>query len=69
MENEILRVEGMSGTSCSKTIELAVGNLPGVTAVEADYAAGTVDLTYNPDLVTLEAIKNVIEADGFVVIA
>lgn len=69
MENEVLMVEGMKCDGCARTIEQAVGDLAGVTAVEADRGAGTVDVTYDADLTNLEAIRNVIEAAGFMVVA
>lgn len=69
MENEILMVEGMKCDGCAHGIEEAVGGLAGVTAVEADRGAGTVDVTYDAGLTDLEAIRNVIEAKGFFVVA
>lgn len=69
MENDVLLVEGMKCDKCSAAVEKAVSDLAGVTAVEVDRGAGTVDVTYDADLVNREAIQNVIEAAGFVVVA
>lgn len=69
MEDEVLKVEGMHCESCEKRIEAAVGDLAGVTAVVADRGAGTIDVTYDPDLTTLETIRNVIETEGYFVVA
>ncbi len=69
MENEILIVEGMKCPKCSGRINESLGSTPGVTSVEADHEAGTVDVTYDPSLVSLGAIKSIIEALDFVVVA
>ena len=69
MENETIVVEGMKCASCRRAIEATLEQLAGVTAVEADVDAGTVDITYDGELTNHEAICNCIEAQGYVVVA
>lgn len=69
MENEIVRVEGMHCAACAERVEDALSDLAGVTAVEADYEAGTVDIAYNPVQIGLQAILDAIIEEGFMVIA
>lgn len=69
MEIETLLVEGMKNDECKTAIEADLSDLAGVSAAEADWGAGTVEVTYDPALVTREQMVNVIEAAGFIVIA
>lgn len=68
MENEILIVEGMRCEGCKQKVESALDELAGVIAAEVDLGANTVDVTYDSDLVNHDAIRNCIEALGYVVV-
>ncbi|MGI6279655.1 MAG: copper chaperone CopZ [Acutalibacteraceae bacterium] len=65
MEKAVLKVEGMSCSHCENAIKKAVGALDGVAAVTVDLAGKTVTVEYDPAKVTLEAIKNEIEDQGY----
>lgn len=65
MENTTLQVKGMSCGHCVKAIEGSVGALNGVETVKVDLGAGSVALTFNPTLVTLEQIKETIDDQGY----
>ena len=68
METEVLIVEGMHCEKCKNRVESALDGLAGVIAVEVDLGANTVDVTYDSDLVNHDAIRNCIEAQGYVVV-
>jgi len=68
MINQTLTVKGMSCGHCVAAIEGSVGDLKGVSKVKVDLANGTVDVTYNDQQVTLEAIKEAIDDQGYDVI-
>lgn len=68
MEIEVFEVRGMRCAGCAKRIGEALESLPGVTSAAADHDAGTVEVTYDPSLVTVEALKNVIEGEGYIVL-
>lgn len=65
MENIILNVQGMSCNHCVKSIEGSVGELKGISNVKVHLETGTVDVEYNSNEVTIEAIKKVIDAQGY----
>lgn len=63
-----LNVEGMSCGHCKAAVEKAVSALNGVSSVQVELAAKKVDITYNPDKVSIEAIKQSITDQGYDVI-
>jgi copper chaperone len=65
MENVTLNVKGMSCGHCVKAVEGSVGELHGVNKVQVDLKAGTVDVEYNNETVSLEAIKETIDDQGY----
>lgn len=67
MVKETLRVTGMHCPKCTARVEKAVGAIEGVTDVVADYEADTVELIYDGSTDTLEAAKQAIIAEDFVV--
>ena len=68
MEIEVFEVRGMKCAGCGRRIEEALESLPGVTSASADHDAGTVEGTYDSSLVTVDALKNVIEGEGYIVL-
>jgi len=68
MENTTLIVKGMSCGHCVKAIEGSVGALGGVETVKVDLGAGSVAVTFNPEVVTLEQIKETIDDQGYDVV-
>jgi len=63
MKNETLRVAGMSCSHCVNTIEGALKEI-GVTG-KVDLSSNTVHVEYDETKVTLEAIKDTIEDQGY----
>ncbi|MFD1773751.1 copper ion binding protein [Paenibacillus rhizophilus] len=66
MTNVVLNVEGMSCGHCVSSVETAVGNL-GASA-KADLASKTVTVDFDDSKLSLDAIKEAIEDQGFDVV-
>jgi copper chaperone len=65
MTARTLSVPGISCDHCKMSIEQAVGELPGVDAVEVDISARTVDLSFDEATVGLDRIIDAIEEVGY----
>ena len=65
MEKVILQVSGMSCGHCVNAIEGSVGKLSGVHNVNVNLAKGTVAVEFEPSTVTLTAIKEEIDDQGY----
>lgn len=65
MEKVTLLVEGMSCGHCVKAVESSVGGLNGVASVKVDLENKKVDVEFNQEEVTLEAIKETIDDQGY----
>jgi len=65
MREEKINVLGMHCTSCEKTIVAAVRRLPGVEAVKADHASGTVRVRYDAAKCSMDDIKKAIVRSGY----
>lgn len=65
MEKVTLNVEGMSCGHCVKAVEGSVGKLNGVASVKVSLENKTVDVEYNADEVTVDAIKETIDDQGY----
>lgn len=66
MSNATLTVEGMSCGHCVSAVEKAVSNLG--AAAKVDLAAKKVSVEYDENKVTLGAIKEAIEDQGYDVV-
>ncbi|MEI7934599.1 MAG: cation transporter [Chlorobiaceae bacterium] len=64
MKNE-LQVSGMSCGGCELLVKEALEEQKGVTLVEASYRKGVVAIDYEPEMITMETVKAVIEQQGF----
>ncbi len=66
-----LRVSGMFSDECPGKIRTALSELRGVTAVKADYnpekTENDVFVSFHPDIISLEEIRQAIEGLGYVV--
>jgi copper chaperone len=66
MQNETLKVEGMSCSHCVNSIEGALKTLGAIGKV--DLANGTVAVEYEENKLTLDTIKEAIEEQGYEVV-
>ncbi|MGN7471019.1 copper ion binding protein [Brevibacillus sp. SAFN-007a] len=67
MKNVTLTVEGMSCHHCVNTVEKTLKELGAEGKV--NLAAKTVEVSYNESTLTLEAIKEAIEEQGYDVVS
>ena len=68
MENVILNVQGMSCGHCVKAVEGGVGELQGINEVKVDLNAAKVTVTFDEAQVSVAAIKEAIEEQGYDVV-
>lgn len=60
-----LYIDNMTCVNCENTIERSLKGMAGIENVKASYSSGTVNITYRPDLIRLEKIKELIEAHDY----
>jgi copper chaperone len=65
MTSTTLSVPDISCGHCKSSIEGAVGDLDGVSKVDVAIEARTVDLDFDDSAVTLDAIVEAIEGQGY----
>ncbi len=63
----MLSVPDVSCEHCVKTVNGALGSLPGVQAVSTDIPTKTVHLRYDPQQVTLEKVETTLDDAGYTV--
>lgn len=68
MAKVTLNVEGMSCQHCVKAVTQAVTALDGVSGVDVSLEEKTAAVDYDADRVSLESIKEAIEAEGYDVV-
>jgi copper chaperone len=62
---ETLSVPGISCDHCQRTIESALGRLPGVRTAAVDVAARTVQVAYDESAVTPATIRATLSEEGY----
>ena len=67
MESTTLVAPDISCEHCQHAIEGAVGQLDGVSQVKVDIPTKTVHIDYNPEIVTLAKIEEVLDETGYTV--
>ena len=67
MESTTLVAPDISCEHCQHAIEGAVGKLEGVSSVTVDIPTKTVHIDYDPQLVTLAKIEEVLDDTGYTV--
>ena len=65
LQQEVLRVEGMSCNHCKMAVETAVKKLTGMTTAEVDLAAKTLTVEFDNDKTSAEEIRHAVEETGF----
>ncbi len=68
LQQEVLRVEGMSCNHCKQAVETAVKKLTGMTAAEVDLAAKTLKVEFDGEKTSMQEIRHAVEETGFEVI-
>ena len=67
MESKTLVAPDISCEHCQHAIEGAVGKLEGVSQVKIDIPAKAVHIDYDPEIVTLAKIEEVLDDTGYTV--
>lgn len=65
MKKITLYIDNMTCVNCENTIERALKGIAGIENAKASYSSGTVKLSFNPDLISLDKIKELIEAHDY----
>ena len=65
MTTETRAVPDSSCDHCQRTIESALGGIPGVHAAAVDVAARTVQITYDDAAVTPATIRTTLAEEGY----
>lgn len=65
MESKDLVVKGMSCGHCVSSIENSVGEIEGVSSVKVHLDKGTVNVSYDNDVTSIEKVINKIEDQGY----
>lgn len=69
MRTRVFRIGGMSCAACSGRIERAVGNVPGVESVDANFGNNTATVTYDGTAASDELIRRAVESAGYTLIS
>lgn len=64
-ETKVLPVLEMSCAVCAGNVENTVQALSGVEKASVNFAAGTLTVTYNPSVITLEVMQAAVQAAGY----
>ena len=64
-ETKVLPVLEMSCAVCAGNVESTVQALSGVEKASVNFAAGTLAVTYNPSVITLEVMQAAVQAAGY----
>jgi copper chaperone CopZ len=60
-----LNTTGMHCQSCSMLVKMELEELPGVETATSDFNTGMTEVTYDPDLVTVESLVAAVVAAGY----
>ena len=69
MRTRVFRIGGMSCAACSGRIEKAIGNVPGVESVNANFGNNTATVTYDGTAASEELIRRAVESAGYTLIS
>lgn len=64
-ETKVLTVDGMSCSHCENRIIKSVGNLTGVESVSVDLDTQKVTISFEPENVSIDTIREMIEDQGY----
>lgn len=65
MEQTTLNVKGMTCNHCKMAVTGALEDLKGIDQVNVDVDKGTADVTYDPNTVTLDQMREAVEEQGY----
>ena len=59
--SKIIRIDGMTCVNCENKIERELSATEGIISAKVSYSTGKADVTFNPDIISLEKIEGIIE--------
>lgn len=65
MATKTLEVQGMTCGHCKASVEGALKKLDGVSTAEVHLETGKVDVTFDESKVTVDALKEAVEDQGY----
>ena len=65
MQNQLLKLRGMSCAACASNIENAIRAVPGVEACSVNFGAEQVAVTYDPHQTNLTHIQAAVDDAGY----
>ncbi len=65
LDNLTLKLGGMSCASCARTVETAIGRVPGVSECRVNFGAEQATVKYNPHITNPEEIQGAVAAAGY----
>ena len=68
LKNISLTIGGMTCVSCQNKIEKKLRNTAGIQSVNVSHSAGTAEITYDKDIISINTIKKVIEELDYIVL-
>ena len=68
LQQEVLRVEGMSCNHCKQAVETAVRKLTGLTKAEVDLASKTLKVEFDGEKTSMQEVRHAVEETGFEVV-
>jgi copper chaperone len=68
METATIKVNGMRCGHCKAAVEKALGGVEGVSSVAVDLKEKSVEVQFNSSATNLDAIKEIIEDEGYEVV-
>jgi len=68
LQQEVLRVEGMSCNHCKMAVETAVQKLTGLMKAEVDLASKTLKVEFDGEKTSMQEIRHAVEETGFEVV-
>ncbi|MEZ5334053.1 MAG: copper ion binding protein [Methanolobus sp.] len=69
MITEVIKIEGMMCGHCKANVEKSIGAVAGVSEVKVDLTAKNATVTFEPELASLDAIKEAVTDAGYTVVA
>ncbi|MDG6095220.1 heavy-metal-associated domain-containing protein [Acetobacter sp. AN02] len=60
-----LRIGGMTCGGCSSSLQKALSAADGVTSASVSHEDGTAVITYDPEKISPDALRQVVEGTGF----
>ncbi|MGH8549032.1 MAG: heavy-metal-associated domain-containing protein [Methylococcales bacterium] len=67
MNTVVLPVQGMKCGGCESLVKSTLEALDGVTGARADYKLNEVEIDFDPSLISVESVKEIIVARGYTV--